>query len=292
LLHQVVENLSELSQHINLKEGSIKLRLLQLFLRNFYIFVLLTANKVVVHDEILKQRLIRMRKREVHVIPHGQGEYKDVCAIINARQHLNIPKNDFVILCFGFVTWYKGTDWIVKKFLEFYKLNPELTNVRLILAGGESANLRDKPHYQRFYADVVANAKKSPYILHTGFVSDQDVPYYFCASDVAVLPYRTQMSASGPLAIALSFNRPFLLSESIKGLLETFDIKDEMAKLQLKSDDILFNMNNNSLFEKIYNLVSNKGELELLSRLSSAIREKRDWKVTSSMFIEVIDAKS
>lgn len=288
LIHQVVDNLSLLSEHINVSSNSMQMKILNLALKKFYFFVLLLSDKIVVHEEILRNKLLKIRFCDIKVIPHGQGEYTNICSLLDARKLLKLSEDDFVILCFGFVTWYKGSDWITDQFKEYFKLNLA-SNFKLIIAGGESANLKDKPHYKSYYQSIVRDSQDSKNILVTGYIPDLEVPYYFCASDLVVLPYRLQMSASGPLAIALSFDRPFLLSKNLEGVLENNDIKNLLKELNIEKEKIIFDMTYGSLFEKIQEVYNDKDLLEGLSSLSTKLKEKRDWKVTSKMFLDVID---
>lgn len=289
LLHQVVENLGDLSGHIGVGKKSVKLFVLQSFLNIFYRLALITSGKIVVHDEILRTRLNRlMTTNKVYVIPHGLGEYKNTCSLFDARGKLGYSHDEFTILCFGFVTWYKGSDWVVDQVSEFIKSNPK-EKVKLVIAGGESANLRTKPHYMKFYNDLKAKIDACPQITLTGFISDSDVQYYFCAADVVILPYRTQMSASGPLAVTLSFNKPFLLSDRLLGALETEDIKNAMKDLNMGTEEVSFSLEGSDFFEKIKALKSNESYLNVLSDLSSLVREQRDWTVVSKKFLEVIE---
>lgn len=289
LLHQVVDDLSTLSEHINLRERSLKLLTYNFLLRKYYYLIAKWSSKVIVHDQLLKTRLQKMVQKPIFVIPHGLGEYENTCELFDAREILRIPKRSFVVLCFGFLTWYKGSDWIVNKFVEFYKKNNDKT-IRLIMAGGPSANLKNKLHYQKYYNAILKAAQEVPTITVTGFIPDNEVHFYYCASDVVVLPYRTQMSASGPFAVGLSFDRPFLLSNNLSGVLETTDIKEKMRDLDFNIDDLTFNLQGGALFEKIASIMENKKAREQLTKLSQQIKEERHWSKICKKFLYIIDA--
>lgn len=289
LLHQVVNDLGGLSGHLNLKEKSLKTHILNIGLKIFYKLVLQLSTKVIVHDEILKDRLKKLSNKPVFVIPHGLENNANVCELLEARKNLGLSHRDFVVLCFGFVSWYKGSDWIVDKFLEFYKRTGQ-TGVKLILAGGKSANLKKKKHYDEYYKKVMEKAGLSENIITTGFVSEDQVHFYFCASDVVLLPYRTQMSASGPFSQALSYDRPFLLSKPLAGALETHDIKERIRELGIDKESILFDLKGMDVFSKITALLENKKLKTSLSDLSSRVKEDREWGVLSKRFLYFIDS--
>ena len=288
LLHQVAEDLTSLSGHLGIK-SAVKLKFLDFIHHRFYWFLLNLSDKVIVHDQILKERLLKISQKPVFVVPHGLGEYKDNCLILKARDHLKIDSKDFVILCFGFLTWYKGSDWIIDRFAEFYRKTSD-ESIKLVMAGGESANLKDKTYYKSYYRSVLDKSKSSPNISITGFIEDKAVPYYFCSADLVILPYRTQMSASGPFAVALSFDRPFLLSENLKGVLETYDVKEKMEEIGLTYNDLVFSLEGDSFFKKIAELAQNPQKIEKMAKLASSLKVIRDWDPISARFLSIIDA--
>ena len=289
LLHQVLLDIGELSGHLNLGRRSLKTVLLNIALRCFYMLVAGISGSLVVHDSILKDRLGSITAKQVHVIPHGLGEHKERVSYDSARAELNVPPESFVVLCFGFITWYKGSDWIVDAFAS----NCDVVHnnrLRLIMAGGKSANLQNEPHYQSFYQSVSDSAASCENIFVTGFIPDEKVALYMAAADVCILPYRTQMSASGPLALALSFGKPFILSSNLRGALATEDIKDIMATHNVDSTDIVFDLKTEDLLSKLFHLQSHPKELARLSKFSVDISRSREWPVVARKFLNVIDA--
>ncbi len=289
LLHQVLLDIGELSGHLNLGRRSLKTVLLNIALRCFYTLVAGVSGSIVVHDTILRDRLESITTKHVSVIPHGLGEHKNRVSYDSARADLNIPPESFVVLCFGFITWYKGSDWIVDAFVRHCNLVRD-NNLKLIMAGGKSANLQNEPHYQSFYQSVGASASLCENISITGFVPDEKVALYMSAADVCILPYRTQMSASGPLALALSFGKPFILSSNLRGVLATEDIKDIMLTHNVDSTDIIFDLKNEDLLSKLFYLQSHPKELAKLAKFSIDVSRSREWPVVARKFLNVIDA--
>jgi glycosyltransferase involved in cell wall biosynthesis len=120
----------------------------------------------------------------------------------------------------------------------------------------------------------------------TGFVKEEDIPLYFSASDVVVLPYRTLMSASGPLSIAFSFNKPFLVSKALAGMFETEDIKEALSKLGIDKNDLIFE--EKDIQSKIKRIKEDKRFKNKLEELSKILAQKRNWEEISKAYYETI----
>ena len=270
--HQVIQDINELSGHINLK-GKILPFLLNFLITNFYRLMLLLSSKVVVFDEVLKTGLSAYgNKNKITVIPHGVENFS--CKPLTkeeAKQRLKIPADDFVILAFGFIAWYKGTDWLIN---EFKKMNPN-NKIKLIVAGGPNPNHLGKKYYKDYLDKIKTDCKKYN-ILLTGFVKEEDIPLYFQACDVAVLPYRTLMSASGPLSIALSFKKAFLVSDKLAGIFETGDIKQQLKSQGFDKNNLIFNFDE-SFMEKVEYLEKNSDVIKKLEELSGQLAKLRAW---------------
>ena len=274
--HQVVDDLAMLGGHLNVKKGSLKNTILNFGLRSFYVGLGMFSNAIIVHEETLKDRLARwVPKDKIFVVSHGlsingvRGDSRE-----KIRKSLGIKESDFVLLTFGYIAWYKGVDWLIKKVGEMVKTNP---NLKLIVAGGPSATLQSKAHYRRYLAKVSDLAQKySKNVIMTGFVPDGDVYKYFRASDLSVLPYRAMMSASGPLSFALKFRKPFVISKVLKEAYRNPDMQTSFEVSGTKIEDITFGFGDNS-FEKIVKNYSNKSRLQKIKVLSSSLRRLRSW---------------
>ena len=291
LLHQVVKDLSELSGHLDVDLRSIKMSILNFGIRKFYWMIIGIANKIIVHDNIFKDRLSSIRiKNPVFVIPHGMVDNADYCEIVDPRERLGLKKKDFLVLVFGFLTWYKGSDWVAKQFADYYKKTGD-ESIKLVLAGGESANLKYREFYKKYYSKLLRSIEGCKNIIHTGFVPDDLIRDYYCAADVVVFPYRTHMSASGPFSLCLSFDRPFLMSDNLSSCLDTSDIKEVIRSLDIKKDDLVFSLKRpGDLFDKISKLVESKRRRDLMSSLSESIKNEREWGKTSRRLMSIIDA--
>ncbi len=289
VLHQVIEDIGEFSGHINVQKTSLSAKLLNVCIKIFYSSTMRLVKKVIVFEEVLKEKILQFTKRPVTVIPHGVETFTEE---LNTARHQNIKvNNDFVILCFGFLAWYKGTDWIISEFEKFLEKNPQLP-LKLVLAGGPNPNHQDKLFYQDYVKDIHSKTKKFPEkIVVTGFVAEEEIAEYFQAADIIVLPYRILMSSSGPLSIALSFHKPFLISEILKPILQTYDSKESLKNNNLTPEDISFPLSGNELFNKIQNISQNQDTLHSLTTFSSELAKKRSFNSIVEQYYKELELK-
>ncbi len=211
VVHQVITDLTTLTNHVGISESSLSKynHLLKLYYQMF----LRLCQRVVVLENDLKGRLDRLTSNPDKVIclPHGILTQKKINKV-SAKKLLGLDPKTFYILAFGYLGYYKGSDLLVKAFQKplRYKNKP----VKLILAGGESPTQGQKGHYQDYYAKLYRDIDSNPNIIHTGFVPDTKIRKYFSGADIAIFPYRTFMSASGPVSLALSYSQNLLVSSA------------------------------------------------------------------------------
>jgi len=267
-LHHVVADINTLSGHLNLKPNSLATKFFNHSLFFFYKLIGIFSHKIIVLDNELKKRLKKIIPQEkIAVVPIGVEEKTKTIGKREARKKLGLPQKDFILLSFGFVAWYKGTDWLVKQ--KFDK------KTKLIIAGGESPTLKNKPHYRQFYNKVFQSAKKKDNVIVTGFLPENKIPLYFAASDLVLFPYRTKISSSGPLAWTLSYKKPFFLSTALSGYFLSEDFRESLNKAGIKKEMLLFSLKkDNSLKNKISHL--NKTHLFELKKFSASLAQMQD----------------
>jgi len=126
-----------------------------------------------------------------------------------ALEKLGIKGNKKVILYFGLIRKYKGLDILIEAF-------DQLDAMYELLIVGEP--------YESFdtYKNLIDRNKNRDRIhAITRYVSDEEVPLYFSAADVCVLPYRTA-TQSGVIAIAYHFDLPVIVTD-VGGLRKTVE---------------------------------------------------------------------
>lgn len=279
VIHQVVSDLSVLTGHLGWEKHSIKTSIYNKLLQIFLFILMAPVKNIIVLEEIFKQRLASMigLKNKIYVIPHG------------IDRELRLPKvktnkNEFVLLYFGYLTWYKGVDFLIKTISEHQQINGK--KIRLIIAGGESVTQKTKSHYRRFVEDIYA-LSDSPNIEITGFVSEKQIPKFFAQADLVILPYRVFMSSSGPLSFASAFGKPFILSTPLKDYFKSSDFSDSLNEANLQEEDIIFDLEPKKLIEKI-RFAMDQDKLSALSKFSALLAEKRDFYSLSSSYARIL----
>lgn len=286
--HQAVNSLNDLAGHLGLKKGSLKLGLLDELLRLFLIFTGIISSKIVVHDLLLKKTLLQFIKEEkIEVIPHGikkmslRGE-KD---ILTCKKALGFKPEDKIVLSFGYCSWYKGTDRMVG----LIKGNRD-KNIKLLLAGGESPTLKGTRSYQKYFQGLVGSVKEYPNkIKMTGYVKDGDVDAVFSMAEVVVFPYRTRMSASGALSLALGYGKPVIFSEAFSNNFKDEDMETLMNKNGLQINDYTFDLGSEKAFTVALNrvLTSGKTVKNRFRSFGKEISASRSWQATSLKYLKV-----
>lgn len=108
-----------------------------------------------------------------------------------------------VVLCFGLVRPYKGTDVLIEAFAE-------VEDAELWVVGMPRMDLGPLRR--------LAARCRSPVRFVPRFITDPEIPAYFRRADVVVLPYR-QIEQSGVLYTALAFGRP-IVATAVGGFAE------------------------------------------------------------------------
>ncbi|OGH41714.1 MAG: hypothetical protein A3H79_04730 [Candidatus Levybacteria bacterium RIFCSPLOWO2_02_FULL_36_8b] len=286
-LHQVFSDMKAISPHININANSKLNFFFNIFFKVFYKAVLIFSTKIIVFEEELKEKLSwHGNSKNIFVIPHGVEKFpKNAISKDEAKSELKLQKNTFIILCFGYLAWYKGTDWIVDKWkVESGKL--KVNNIKLIIAGGANPQRLEKEYYKKYVKEIEQKCKEND-ILLTGFIPEDKISKYFNAADLVVFPYRTFISASGPLSIALSFNKPFIISEQLKEILETKDIKLLISKFQFQKSDLYFE-NENDFYKKINKIKNDTIYRNKITALSKELAEIRDWEKIGKQYYQTI----
>jgi D-inositol-3-phosphate glycosyltransferase len=165
----------------------------------------ITMSKAVMED---LGKFIQTDKKEFLLHPLYTS-FGDVISKNDARKKLGIGEGEKIILFFGLIRAYKGLDILLEA------MNDERIkrhNIKLLVAG---EFYDDK----KYYDDIIKkNQLEDNIILHGNFIATEDVKYYFCASDLLTLTYRSA-TQSGVTQVAFHFEKPTLLT-NVGGLAE------------------------------------------------------------------------
>lgn len=137
---------------------------------------------------------------------------------------LNLPKGGRYLLFFGFIRAYKGLDLLLKAFAKSEVRN---LGLKLIVAGEFYSNEEEYQHL------IDKLGIREDLILHTHFIPNDDVKYYFGAADLLVQPYRTA-TQSGISQMAYHFEKPMIVTK-VGGLPEI--VPDGEAGYVVEVDD-------------------------------------------------------
>lgn len=256
--HNVVIDVAMLAGHLNI--SSWQSSILNVAIKFYYKFLEYLCEKIVVLDPTLGDKLSNFVSDKKIVRLNMPVEQKKQIDKQTARESLGLPINKRIIIYFGFVSWYKGADWLIKQFDSLQD-----KNTTLVIAGGPSYSLAEKKHYQDYYHSLIEIAATNPQIQITGFVSEEAIGQYMSAADLVVLPYRGFMGSSGSLSQALSYNKPFMISNKMKGILK--DLEGE--------DDLVFSMNKFGM-NKIMKVVKDKVKLTAMGKVASGMASTRN----------------
>lgn len=287
--HQIIFDLSKLAGHIGMK-NDIKISLFNALLTAYYKILLLPITHVVVLEDYLKKRLSHYIKEEkITIIPHGvDTTLNNHLDQKRARKKLGLNNKEIIILYFGYLTWYKGADFLLETLRETKQIQGR--PVRVILAGGTSFTQKNKSHYQSFIKRLKTLTQKHSHLTITGFVKEKNIPLYFQGADLVLFPYRTFMSSSGPLSIAFAMQKPVLLSRNVRFFLESKDIASLLKRTSLRPSDLLFTMNKEDLLTKITYSLEKKQYIKM-KQLSKLIGEERSFVNLSWKYLDLVNHK-
>ncbi len=283
--HGVALNFLSLAPSIGLSKSNIKAKLYSFFLNLFYAGLIFSASKIIVLEQYFSNLINKKFKtRKAVFIPHGVDVSLNKIPKELAKSKLRINPKTFLIVNFGFLNWYKGSDIIAKLFLNYVQKNPT-QNVQLIFAGGTSFIHKKEKAYKQFIKSIEDIEKQTDKIKITGFLPEEKLCLYFSAADAFIFPYRLFISSSGPLSFAFSFKKPILLSEKLNGYFKSIDMQKALENSGLRIADITFN--NNNFNQQIQNLMR-KENLEKSVKFSSSMESKRSWNNIGKLYLKVL----
>ena len=288
-LHHVIMDVRKISGHIGLGKSlkdSIKGKIYNSYFHIFYAFLGIFSQRVVVLEEPLKEKLERRIDRDkIEFIPHGVDTKVKLLTKSEARKRLGIPQNDYVIMFFGYVNWFKGADIFVSYFKEIDAILKR--KVHCIVGGGISPTMKDEPFYQTYYQKVLNEIETAENFKITGYIPQNKIGYYFSASDLLVLPYRYFMTASGVLSLLFSYQKPFIVSDNFSEIFESNDFRSVFGEVGLRKRDFVFELNKKSCITMSENVLKN-GIKNKIVNMTKIVREKRSYKNTAKMYEKVL----
>ncbi len=162
----------------------------------------------VVMSEQVREDLIQLKPDATYVYKQ-HPLYDHFGTAINradACEKLNLDPTKKTLLFFGFIRGYKGLDILIDA---FGKLGGDY---QLVIAGESYGS------FENYQKKIETSPNKERIHTHVRYISDEEVPVFFSAADVCVLPYKSA-TQSGITSIAYHFNLPMLATD-VGGLKE------------------------------------------------------------------------
>ena len=145
------------------------------------------------------------KNKPAQFVPHPlYDNFGEIISKEEARKKLGINQDEKLVLFFGFIRKYKGLD-ILLNAMKILKREYNVHNLKLLIAG---EFYEDEKNYSDLLNDPLI---KNNLILHTNFISDSEVKYYFCAADCVIQPYRNA-TQSGVTPLAYHFEKPMIVT--------------------------------------------------------------------------------
>ncbi|MBP9691008.1 glycosyltransferase [Candidatus Woesebacteria bacterium] len=289
--HNVVTDLKGISKHLNMQKNSLSYNLVNAGIKVYYQVINVLVDRWIVMDEAIQVRLqLFVPVHKILLLPFFLQEKKSALSQVQARKKLGIPSGKKVLLSFGFVTYYKGADWIIRTFLKLKK-HGELHNFQLILAGGEAHSLKSKSFYRNYYKKVQVIAQSEKDVMLTGFVPESDIDLYFAAADLVILPYRGLIGSSATLTKAIEYKKPFILSRHMKSVLESHDILPLFENLGVSKQSLYFEYNSKGLLVAIKNIMKPQVYDSVLL-LEKALMKVRSKSTLTQKYLRELDKTS
>jgi glycosyltransferase involved in cell wall biosynthesis len=209
--------------------------------------------------------LFSTKNKKRQFIPHPlYDNFGEIVSKKEALDKLNLDQNHTYILFFGFIRKYKGLDLLIEAMNSIS--NPK---IKLIVAG---EFYEDSQSYLQLIEEYKLQDK---IILRTTFITDSEVKYFFCASDLVVQPYKSA-TQSGVTPLAYHFETPMIVTNvgGLTGMVPN-------GKVGLIAEP-----NSKSISEKINEYFENKYEEEFKRNLKVE-KQKYSWNVMTKAIIDI-----
>jgi len=212
----------------------------------------------------------------VIIIPNGvdceRFNPKNDGGEIRARYNLEGSK---VILFVGALTrWhrYKGLDVLIKAFAE---IQDQVKEARLLVVGDGDL----KPEYQALSSPIAQKA------IFAGNVDDNELPNYYAASDILILPSLDRSEGFGLTLLEANATGKPVVASNVGGIPSV--VRDGVNGLLVPPRD------EEALAETIINLLKDEGRLHEIGLNGRRVAEAHDWKhiakKTEELYGEVLE---
>lgn len=191
-----------------LEESILPIRAYSLFLGRI---IRRFATHFIVHSEADRELIMQryhIRRDKISIIPLGLFDQYPILEKSGARKTLGIDEEN-IILFFGLLRPYKGVKYLIQA---FNSLPDTLrTSSRLLIVGEAWED-------QESLACAEVSPHRDNITIVNRYIGDEEVPLYFSATDMLVLPY-TRASQSAVAHIGMAYGLPIIVTR-VGGLVE------------------------------------------------------------------------
>ena len=197
------------------------------------------SDAIIVHTDFSAQCLNRLlnekNSKKIRKVKSGDIDfvYKKEIVKEEARKKLNLPLDKKIIMFFGQIKKVKGLDVLIRA---FNIVGKNFQDANLLIAGKPwKVDLNE-------YLNLIDKELKDRVISRANFIPNEEVPFYFAASDIVVLPYRKIYNSSvilrafdyGSAVIASNLDtfKEFIDSGKNGLLFKSEDFKDLAEKIE------------------------------------------------------------
>ena len=154
---------------------------------------------ITMSEKVLADLRLFQKEKPAQLVTHPlYDNFGAIKSKTEARQHLQLPLNEKIILFFGFIRKYKGLDLLLEAMATDVI---KKSGIKLLVAGEFYED--EKPYNEQ----IEKLNLQSQLFLRTQFIPDSEVKYYLCAADAVIQPYRNA-TQSGVTPLAYHFEKP------------------------------------------------------------------------------------
>lgn len=210
-------------------------------------FFISACDQFLIMNKTSQSDLMKLTQKPILLEPHPiYDNFGDIESMDVSRKKLQLDSEDFIVLFFGFIRDYKGLDLILEAMADE---SIKAKRIKLLVAGEFYGN-------EEFYMNLYKKLGLENIIWRTEFIKDDDVKYYFGASNCVILPYKNA-TQSGITQVAFHFLKP-MIATNVGGLGDF--VKDNYI-------GYLTEPNPSSLAHTILKYVQENKELEFIEHL-------------------------
>ncbi len=220
-LHHVVDRSKINKQFVAENRSKLPVPIIDAAFLAIYQPLVRLARHSIVHESHFKNLLVSQygaKHKNISIICHGVEDPNPIPTSV-ARKALKLKPTDHVALFMGYLAGYKGIDLLLEGFGEYASQDPHAV---LLIGAGIHPKFAKDPSYMADYEQKQQKAAKlipSNQYRWLGFIEEKDIKNYYSASDVVLFPYTISMSSSGPMSLAIGYQKAFLGSTAFADIL-------------------------------------------------------------------------